>query len=555
MKNLRSLLFFVLCVLVVYPVYAWTEKPVTWASQYQRNVYFEYAEKTANWLTDLAVLDFPGVYKWAVSEEARRTFNVGIESGTAGVGLFFLEMYKVTNNEEYRYYAVGAGNYLKARSFNRGRVDWLSGAAGVGYCLIELWKTMGNELYLDRAREIGNLVIDYSYRQNGGVYWWNSIESFKIFTGYGRGAAGIGDFLVRLYDVTNEPSYLEYARGAATWLFSHMWEPQPGQYCWPRLTGDTAPNTTWCDGSVGIILFLLKLYDSTGDNTYLDIATGGTDWLVARAVSAGEGAYKWSDNPGSQIYPFTYCYGTPGVVHLLYEMHRRTGNLQYLEYARGGARWIQQEAEEMSPHIFRWPQRENYSHDTGLFTGTAGVGNSFALYYSYDPDAAYLEYARGAAQWLMSAAEFNSLEMTSWLNYVDELNADYGGKKHETAWFYGASGIGLFFLRLSQTLPAPPTGNQAPVLNPLENKNITVGERVEFSVSGQDPDQGPRPLMIISSYLPEGASFIGSHFSWTPEVDQGGTYEIYFTATDGWEADWNYMVINVRKIKKARIGR
>lgn len=555
MKILRNLLFFVLCLLVVSPGYASDSKPVINTSQLQRNIYLEYAEKTANWLMAQAVETFPGVYRWPLYEESYRQYQVGIDAGTTGVGLFFLEMYNVTNNEEYREYAEGTGDYLRGRTFGYGRVDWLNGAAGVGYYLIELWKVMGNDLYIDKANEIGNWLIEQSYQANGGYFWVNYIDTSVIYTGYGHGAAGIGDFFARLFDATKDPRYLDYARGAATWLFSHMWEPEPGQYCWPRLIDDTTPNTTWCGGSVGIIQFLLKLYDSTNDSTYLDYAIGGTDWLVAQAVSAGEGTYKWSHGPDSQAYSFAYCHGTPSVVNVLYEMHYRTGNFQYLEYARGGAKWIQQEAEEITAHTFRWPHYEGYSHDTGLLTGTAGIGNSFALYYSFDPDASYLEYARGAAIWLMSEAEYNSFEQARWFNYVDDYSENYGAKRHHTGWYYGASGVGLFFLRLSQTLPPLSTGNQAPVLNPIGNKNITVTETVEFSVSGQDPDQSPGPLFLMVSYLPQGASFIDNYFSWTPNFDQSGTYNLYFIVTDGWEADWEHVVISVRKIKKAKIRR
>ncbi len=554
MKILRILFIFTLCFLVVSPGYASGSEPVNNTSTYQRNIYMEYAEKTANWLMDQAVGDYRGTYRWMLSEESRRIFHKGIDTGTAGVGLFFLEMYKITNNEEYLQYTEGAGNYLRGRSFSYGQVDWLGGAAGVGYYLIELWKTTGNDLYIDKANEIGNWLIQMSYREQSGYYWVNAIDTSGIYTGYGHGVAGIGDFFVRLFDATRDPLYFQYARGVADWLFLHMWEPEPGRYCWPRMTADTTPNTSWCDGSAGIIMFLLKLYDSTNDSTYLDYAVGGTDWLTAQAVSAGEGAYKWSQEPGSQVYSFAYSHGTPGVVHVLYEMHRRTGNVQYLEYARGGARWIRQEKEEKTAHIFSWPNYQNYSHDTGLLTGTAGVGNSFALYYSLDADVSFLDYARGAAAWLMSKAEYDSFEQARWVNYVDDYVEDYGPKRHHTGWYYGAAGIGLFFLRLSRTLP-PPAGNQAPVLNPIGNKEIIVTETVEFSVSGQDPDQGPGPLALVVSYLPPGASFIDNHFSWTPNVDQSGTYNLYFIVTDGWEADWEHVAINVKKIKKAKIRR
>ena len=523
---------------------------------YQTNIYFEYAKKAANWLKSLAVEEANGAYKWPTTESSD-TYRTGIDTGAAGVGWFFLELYNVTKDSEYLEYAEGAGRFLLNNHYTGGEVDWLNGAAGVGHYFIELWKTTNNPLYLDEANRIGNWLTTQCSQENGGYFWVNFINPSKVYTSYAHGASGIGDFFARLYDVTNDLKYLNYARGAATWLFSYMWELEPGQYCWPRLTTDNSPNTTWCGGSVGILLFLFKLYDSTGEMVYLNHARGGTDWLVAQAADGGNHSYKWSYGPSSHSYPFAYCHGTPSVVHILYEMHRRTDTQQYLEFARGGAKWLQKEAEAADDHVFTWPHIKGLPHDTGLLTGTAGVGNSFAIYYSYDsePNNNYLEYAKGAAHWLMSAAEFPSLEKVKWINYVDPMNEDYEAKNYQTSWYKGVSGVGLFFLHLSQTLPPPPAGNIPPVLNSIGNKTIRTGQSLTFSTSGQDPDESPGPLISIAGNLPQGALFKDNNFSWTPGLDQAGVYDVYFLVTDGWDADWEHITINVTKFKKGKIKR
>ena len=522
----------------------------------QTNIYLEYAKKAANWLKSLAVEEANGAYKWP-TEELSQSYKIGIDSGTTGVGMFFLELYHVTKDQEYLEYAEGAGRYLLNSHCKNGQVDWLNGAAGVGNYLIDLWKTTNNPSYLYRAQQTGNWLTTQCSQENGGYFWMNYIDPSKIFTGYAHGTAGIGDFFARLYDVTNDLKYLNYARGAAAWLFSYMWEPEPGQYCWPRLTSDDTPNTTWCGGSVGILLFLLKLYDSTGDMVYFNHARGGTDWLVAQAADKGDHLYAWSHGPGNHSFSYAYCHGTPSVVHILYEMHRRTGSQQYLEFARGGGKWLQKEAEIIDDHVFRWPHYPGLPHDTGLLTGTAGVGNSFAIYYSYDPhpDNNYLEYAKGSAHWLMSVAEFPSFEQVKWINYVDPLDESYGTKEYYTAWYEGVSGIGLFFLKISQALPPPLAGNLAPVLNPIGNKTVRTDQSLTFSTSGHDPDESPGPLIFIAGNLPQGALFKDNEFYWTPGLDQAGIYGVYFMVTDGWDADWEHITIDVTKLKKGKIKR
>jgi hypothetical protein len=138
---------------------------------------------------------------------------------------------------------------------------------------------------------------------------------------------------------------------------------------------------------------------------------------------------------------------------------------------------------------------------------------------------------------------------------VDPEDTGYGEKEYQTAWYKGVSGVGLFFLNLSQTLPPPLADNLAPVLNPIGNKTIRTDQELTFSTSGHDPDESPGPLIIIAGNLPQGAIFKDSDFSWTPGPDQIGTYDVYFMVTDGWDADWEHITIDVIKFKKGKIKR
>lgn len=74
-------------------------------SNYQNNIYLEYAEKVANWLKSQAVEVSPGAYKWPLSEEEPEYCPVGMGSGAAGIGTFYLELYKIIKNPEYLKYA------------------------------------------------------------------------------------------------------------------------------------------------------------------------------------------------------------------------------------------------------------------------------------------------------------------------------------------------------------------------------------------------------------------------------------------------------------------
>lgn len=428
------------------------QEPGRQAGNYQVNVYFEYAQKAANWLESMAIETAPGAYRWPQSEETSDS-QIGMDAGAAGIGTFFLELYKTTLNPEYLRFAEGAANYVGSHAYSEGEIDWLSGAAGAGCFLLDLWKTTGNAYYLVQARRAGDWLISRHYEGGGGYYWKHYANFTKIYTGFAHGAAGIGFFFARLFDETRDPTYMSYARGAWKWIQSYQWEFRKGQFSWPRLTTDTTDNITWCGGSVGIILFLLQLYDSTGEQVYFDLARGGMEWILSLAQERSSGSFAWTYGSTSTSFPFAYCHGTPSVVHVLYELYKRTKETRYLTYARGGAHWLQIEADSSGANAFCWPHIRGLPHDTGLLTGTAGVGNSLVVYQSYDQDPDYLAYAKGAAQWLITLSESPASDQTKWINYLEKEVPDWGPKEHDSGWYSGAAGIGLFFLRLSQIVP------------------------------------------------------------------------------------------------------
>ncbi|RKT47464.1 SGNH/GDSL hydrolase family protein [Thiocapsa rosea] len=84
----------------------------------------------------------------------------------------------------------------------------------------------------------------------------------------------------------------------------------------------------------------------------------------------------------------------------------------------------------------------------------------------------------------------------------------------------------------------PPPVNQPPVLAPIGNRSVQVGNTLSITVSATDPD-GPAPLVLAAAPLPAAASFVDNgngtgQFSWTPASGAlaGSPYSITFTATD-----------------------
>ncbi|MFH1858443.1 MAG: putative Ig domain-containing protein, partial [Candidatus Omnitrophota bacterium] len=72
-----------------------------------------------------------------------------------------------------------------------------------------------------------------------------------------------------------------------------------------------------------------------------------------------------------------------------------------------------------------------------------------------------------------------------------------------------------------------------PEFSALGEQAGAEGSPLSFSVSATDPGGGA--LTYTAENLPEGAVFNGATktFSWTPDYDQAGTYQVYFVASNG----------------------
>ncbi len=92
--------------------------------------------------------------------------------------------------------------------------------------------------------------------------------------------------------------------------------------------------------------------------------------------------------------------------------------------------------------------------------------------------------------------------------------------------------------------------NNAPILNPIGDKSVQEGQLLQFSISGSDPDNDP--LTFSASNLPSGAIFNPSTrtFSWTPNFEQAGSYQVTFSVSDGRLSDSETITIIVFEVNQ-----
>jgi hypothetical protein len=86
------------------------------------------------------------------------------------------------------------------------------------------------------------------------------------------------------------------------------------------------------------------------------------------------------------------------------------------------------------------------------------------------------------------------------------------------------------------------SNNIVPQFDIVSDVNVTTGNLISFVVSASDSDGDV--LVYIAAGLPDGASFSGQTFTWTP--DKEDAYQVTFIVSDNKSLSYMTILINVK---------
>ncbi len=93
--------------------------------------------------------------------------------------------------------------------------------------------------------------------------------------------------------------------------------------------------------------------------------------------------------------------------------------------------------------------------------------------------------------------------------------------------------------------------NPSPVLQTIGDKSVDENVILTFNIIATDPNN--EPITYSTWYLPNGATFSGQTFSWTPTYSQAGSYSVRFIASDGNSSDSETITITVNNFNRAPV--
>ncbi|MFD1546658.1 class IV lanthionine synthetase LanL [Nonomuraea guangzhouensis] len=225
-------------------------------------------------------------------------------------------------------------NLHDARSSYEGRPQWQTraafdsslagtnhfgfahGLAGVGTALLYGGVALGRADWMETVREVAHTFYEHADVE-GDTAWWpfrrDERESVRPRRPHWcSGSSGVGSFLIRYWNATNDPAALELAEKAA--IAAHRTRWQSG--------------SVLCHGLPGEGDFLLDMARFTGDERYHRWAEDLAGCLCARAVRHA-GRLHVPDRLGRTVP--TYLGGTAGVLAFLLRLRHGHPRLWMLD--------------------------------------------------------------------------------------------------------------------------------------------------------------------------------------------------------------------------------
>lgn len=370
---------------------------------------------------------------WPADPADAGSVNATLYSGVPGIVLFFLEAYRSTGDAGYLKDARAGADYLLAQMGAEKGTGLYTGLAGIGFTLIETYKVTRDDKYKEGASRCARLIKDRASRVGKGVEWSDVSDIIS-------GGAGTGLFLLYAARELNDKSARELAIAAGHRMVE-LGQAQKTGLKWAMTPKFARLMPNFSHGTAGSAYFLATLYGETRKREFLDAALAGASYLKSIAKTEGDVCLIFHHEPGGEdLYYLGWCHGPVGTARLFYRLYKVTGDRSWMDLVNMSARAV---IESGIPE----KQTEGFWNNVSQCCGSAGVAEFFLSLYQVTKDRRYLDFSKRVTANLLARSSREGRGI-KWVQAEHRVKPDLLAA--QTGFMQGASGIGLWLLRLDR---------------------------------------------------------------------------------------------------------
>jgi len=289
------------------------------------------ATKAADWILSREVQENGSSY-WPSRADLSLEEKCDIYYGDSGVLLFLRELYQATGRKEYAEAIDRAVRFL-AQNVSRVKPYGLyDGLAGIAFALAQ--QSENPEAMAACSRALDRLIRECSAGANRGVRWNNYNDVMG-------GSAGIGLTLLALGNQLHRPELIKLAVEAGTDLIANSNVTAHGCYWLYKLDAERQyPN--FSHGTAGVGYFLLRLYEQIGKRRFLTTARDAAEYLnsIASVAPATICLIPHDLPDGKDLFYLGWCHGPAGTDRFFHELFVITKEAKWRESGEAAAETV-----------------------------------------------------------------------------------------------------------------------------------------------------------------------------------------------------------------------
>ncbi len=414
----------------------------------QKNTeYLDELESIHQWLSDQKVT-IEGAQIWPNATDNPEQVSLSHSDGVTGKLVFYLQLYRETNNTSYLREATIAADYIMAnlpqKTDSLQKVFWAfspyGNVCGSAFALIETHKATDNANYLAGATHIIDVIQHFAVNKEDTISWGLGNDVLG-------GLAGTALFLLYAGENLERPDLIEMAEKAGETLLSRA--TKEVGLSWKRGQNGRFELPNFSHGAAGIGYFFARLYETTDNESYLDAALASNTYLESIAKT-DNGVflipYGFPDPGWSRPHDIGWAHGPAGVARFYYQLFKMTGDEKWKGRERACLKGI------MSSGIPNLPSSNDFGEDEFYLDNRFGIGSvaSFLL----DLEAKSEEeqtFQNELINHVMSKSVMQDNQLY-WPQVRFSFMANAGDTTAFTGQFYGAAGYGMLLLKAQAKL-------------------------------------------------------------------------------------------------------